>query len=512
MNKEIRNKTGREWWLIVPFLLMDLIIGSGCKKFVEVAPPSNYITENTVFTNDATAIAVLTDMYNNMNSSPIQGGTSAGSIALFAGLSADELVSATTSSNYVGYYANTLSQTGNLISGGEHWVPLYKFVFKCNAAIEGLNKSESLTASIKQQLLGEAKFLRAFFYFYLVNEFGDVPLALSTDPKVNTLLARSSSADVYRQIIADLQDAEEKLSTDYLDVTLQNKTLERVRPTKWAAAALLARVYLYTGDYANAEAEANKVISNTSLFDPPSAVSLNNVFLKNSREAIWQIQPTSANFNTPEARTLIIPAAGPSTGGSTTNPVYLNKQLVASFETGDQRVVYGNWVDTTIYMISKNPVKWDTVPYPNKYKLNALDPNITAATGTTKMKEYFMVLRLGEQYLIRGEARTQLGDIQGAQDDLNAIRNRAGLPNTTANDKSSLLTAILNERRHELFSEWGHRWFDLKRTDNIDAVMTVETPKKSNGTSQWQSYKALYPLPLETINGAPNVTQNDGYQ
>lgn len=507
MNKEIRNKTGREWWLIAPFILVSLITQTSCKKFVEVPPSSGDMTEKTVFTNNANAIAVLTDLYNQMNNSPIQGGGYAGSISLFAGLSADEFVSATTSSNYLSYYDNMLSQTGNLSSGAEHWAPLYNFVFKCNAAIEGLNKSESLTASVKQQLLGEAKFLRAFFYFYLVNEFGDVPLALSTDPKVNASLARSSKTLVYQQMIADLQDAEEKLNPNYLDLTLLNKTSERVRPTKWAAAALLARVYLYTSEWAKAEEESTKVIDNTSLFGPLSSIALNAVFLKNSKEAIWQIQPTTANFNTQEAITLVVPATGPSAGAFTTNPVYLNKQLVASFEAGDQRAVFGNWIDTTIYQLTSTT--WDTVPFPYKYKLNSLDPNITG--NTNNMHEYFMVLRLAEQYLIRAEAGAQLGNIQGAQDDLNAIRNRAGLSNTTANDKTSLLTAILNERRHELFSEWGHRWFDLKRTGTINAVMTIETPKKSNGTSQWAPSKALFPLPLETIQGAPNVNQNDGY-
>lgn len=508
MNKEIINKTGREWWLIIPFFLVSLFIQTSCKKFVEIPPPSGSITENSVFTGDATAIAVLTDLYNQMNNSPIQGGAG---ISLFAGISADEFVCVTTASPYIGYYQNILSQTGsgNVISGAEHWGPLYNLVFKCNATIEGLNKSEGLIPSIKKQLLGEAKFLRGLFYFYLVNEFGDVPLALSTDPKVNTLLARSSSADVYKQIVSDLEDAEEKLSDDYLDVTLLKKATERVRPTKWAAAALLARVHLYTGEWAIAEDESSKLIGNTSLFGPISSIALNNVFLKNSKEAIWQIQPTAVNFNTPEARTLVIPATGPSTGGATGNPVYLNKQLVASFEALDQRAVYGNWIDTTIYKLTSTTS--DTVPFPYKYKFNTLDPNITATSGTSKMQEYFMVLRLGEQYLIRAEARAQLGNIQGAKDDLNAIRNRAGLPNTTATDKTSLLSAILNERRHELFSEWGHRWFDLKRTGNIDAVMANETPRKSNGTSQWAPYKALYPLPLETLQNAPNVIQNDGY-
>jgi hypothetical protein len=120
-----------------------------------------------------------------------------------------------------------------------------------------------------------------------------------------------------------------------------------------------------------------------------------------------------------------------------------------------------------------------------------------------------MVFRLAEQYLIRAEARAQQGNVSGSQSDLNAIRTRAGLPNTTANDKASLLTAIQHERQVEMFTEWGHRWFDLKRTGTIDAVMSVIAPAKGGGA--WNSNKALLPLPLGDLQADQNLTQNPGY-
>ncbi len=445
-----------------------------------------------------------------MDLSPIQG---LGSLSMLAGLSADEynLAAGVNAASYLGYYKNALSQIagGANPSGGELYAPLYNFIFKCNAAIERLNASNSLTPLVKQQLLGEAKFMRAFFYFYLVNLFGDVPLSLTTDPQINTLLTRSPKANVYEQMIADLLDAEEMLSENYLNATLLSTTNERTRPTKWAAAALLARVYLYTGDYSKAEEQASLVINNTSLYGPISSIALNSAFLKNSREAIWQIQPTSINFNTQEAKMLIVPASGINVNA---NFIFLDKNLLNSFEPGDQRAVFGNWIDTTIYKVSTTPLVWDTVAYPFKYKLSTLDPTINTSTLTTNMKEYFMVLRLGEQYLIRAEARTKLGNNSGVLTDLNEIRKRAGLPNYSgATDQPSLLTAILKERRHELFSEWGNRWLDLKRTENVDAVMSVVTLQKSKGATAWQSYQQLYPIPVTELDWAPNITQNDGY-
>ncbi|WP_431217937.1 RagB/SusD family nutrient uptake outer membrane protein [Puia sp. P3] len=138
-----------------------------------------------------------------------------------------------------------------------------------------------MTPAVRQQLLGEAKFMRAFFYFYLTNMYGNVPLATSTDWNINSLLSNMPSQQIYQQIITDLKDAESILSTNYLDGTLLNSISDRVRPTKWAAAALLARAYLFSGDYANAESTASVLINNTSLFT--LSTSLNDVFLANSK-------------------------------------------------------------------------------------------------------------------------------------------------------------------------------------------------------------------------------------
>ncbi|WP_240348347.1 RagB/SusD family nutrient uptake outer membrane protein [Longitalea arenae] len=492
-------------WKMIHFLFFIFFSFSSCKKFVEIPPPPNRITEDAVYTSDVTAISVLTAIYGAMNNSPFQVGGIDGSISLFAGLSADEYTLISDFPNYVDYYRNELKQlTPVLVSGGEHWAPLYGFIFKINAALEGLSGSSQITPAVKMQLIGEAKFIRAFCYFYLVNLFGDVPLALTTDAKINSLLERSSTEKVYEEIITDLEEAITMLSDDYLDATLLKNTTERTRPTKWAALALLARVYLYTGDFIKAADNATAVINNTTLFGS-QLPDLNSVFLKNSQEAIWQIQPTEINFNTQEARNLIIPATGPILD---LNSVLVSKQLLSSFEKNDNRAVYGNWIDTTIFKVTDT--KDDTMAYVFKYKLFENDPNITTSSGTSNMNEYFMVLRLAEQYLIRAEARVQLGDINGAQDDLNTIRNRAGLDPTTVVDKNSLLSAILHERQVELFSEWGHRWFDLKRTGKIDEVMEVVTPLKANGNA-WQSYKQLYPIPLSELRSAPNLKQNAGY-
>lgn len=498
----IQPHNNRRSFLLFLLPIITMLFHSSCKKWLTIPAPSASITEISVYSTDATAIAVLNGLYSSISSSELFQGHR--SITLFAGLSSDELTlySGVTNMTHISYYKNQLAATPLLNAGSEHWALLYPLIYRCNAAIEGVSATIVLTPAIKQQLLGEALFLRAFFYFYLVNLFGDVPLALDTDPQANTLLRRAPKKEVYQQIIADLEKAKALLSNDYLNETLFRSTTERIRPTRWAAAALLTRTYLYAEEYTKAEEEATGVINNVDLF---GLVALNDVFGKNSREAIWQIQPTTVGLNTEEGRLFIIPATGPTDVATfNPNPVYLSDFLLQSFEPDDQRRIYGNWVDTISYPISDTEV--DTVAFPFKYRVST-SPDVSSPNDMT---EYLVVLRLGEQYLIRAEARARQNKITGAQEDINAIRTRAGLGPTLANDNASLLAAILRERQVELFTEFGHRWFDLKRMSQVDAVMSIITPLKANG-APWQSYQQWYPLPFSELAKSPNVVQNTGY-
>jgi starch-binding outer membrane protein, SusD/RagB family len=465
---------------------------TSCNKLVSVNAPYTSVNQANVYADVSTATAVLNGIYTNMSDPYINGGfTGMTGISLLADLSADNLTLysgvANSDTKYF-YYTNSLFSTAAGGAGSELWSPAYNFIFTCNAAIGGLTSSTGLAVNEKQQLLGESYFMRAFFYFYLVNLYGDVPLITSTNYKTTESLPRAPAAQVYSQIVADLKNAQGLLSTSYVDQNLQAYGAgneQRVRPTKWAAMALLARTYLYTNDWVDAQQESDSVIA-SPLFSLPA---LNNAFLSGSPEAIWQLQPVSNQENTADAWVFVIPSTGPDPYNY---PVYLSNTLLNSFEPGDQRRL--NWVDSVI-------VGTDTFYFPYKYK---------SATLNAPLTEYLMMLRLGEQYLIRAEAEAQQGNIAGAQADLNAIRSRAMLGNSGASDKGSLLTAILHERQVELFTEMGHRWLDLKRAMSVDAVMTIVTPMKSGGNA-WQPYQQLYPLPFSDLKADPNLTQNQGY-
>ncbi len=119
-----------------------------------------------------------------------------------------------------------------------------------------------------------------------------------------------------------------------------------------------------------------------------------------------------------------------------------------------------------------------------------------------------MIFRLAEQYLIRAECRLRQNNLEGATDDINIIRNRANLPSISSTNQEEMLEVILHERQVELFTEWGHRWLDLKRTSQVDAVMQTVAPVKG---ASWERTDQLYPIPMQDILKNPNLTQNRGY-
>jgi hypothetical protein len=487
------------------FLFIILVNGiTSCKKLVEVNAPTTSNSSASVYQSDATAIAAVTTLYAKLSI----GGPSApgpiSSLSAYGGLSSDELslFTSVTNPTQIAYYKNNLRSTSGGGAGFEYWETTWPFIYTCNEAINGLNTSNSLTPAIKKQLLGEAKFMRAFYYFYLVNLYGDVPLVLTTDYKVNSALSRTPPNVIYQQIITDLKEAQSTLSASYLDGSLLNTTIDRVRPTVGAATALMARVYLYYGNltndvtnYSSAESQASLVISNSSLYN---LSALTNVFARSSlgnKEAIWQLQPINTGWNTEDGKYFIVPSTGIKTG--TNVGLLISNQLLNSFEVGDNRK--SNWIGS-VTILGK------IYYYPFKYKIGTQ----SSTSSPIPVTEHLMVLRVGEQYLIRAEARAQQGNITGAQTDLNIIRTRAGLPGTTANDKATLLTAIAHERQVELFTEWGHRWLDLKRIGSVDAVMGAGGVCAAKGGT-WNTNWQLYPILFRDIQSDPKLVQNSGY-
>lgn len=469
------------------FILSVLVFLSffSCKKIVEIKPPVGSITTAQVFsTNDQATAATANLYYNLINTGAINSssGFASSSMTVLCGMSSDELLpfDQTATSLYAQFMNNKLLSTNNMVYNS-FWKNAYSAIYNANAIIDQINNSTLVNDSLKKELLGEAKFIRAFCNFYLTNLFGDIPLVTSLNWHNTSLLSRSPTSEVYKSIISDLKDASNLLSSDFL---MGNN--ERIIPTKWAAATLLARTYLYLKDWGNADENATKVINETNRFN--LEVNIDNVFLYDSKEAIWQLkQSNSTNtYNATPEGYLIIPRS------ITANPFcYLNSALLNSFEPDDLRKYF--WIDSVEY----NGMKYF---YPKKYKEGP-----TQAAPNNPYKEYYVVLRLAEVYLIRAEAKVNQDLLNEAITDLNKIRNRAGLPDLPSTlTKEQVLSAVEQERKIELFAEWGHRWLDLKRMEKANAVLSLI---KSN----WNSYAVLYPIPLNDIKTDPNLSQNSGY-
>jgi starch-binding outer membrane protein, SusD/RagB family len=471
-------------------MIVVAVVFSGCKKLVEVDPPINEIIGNNIYNTNATAASVLTGIYTDMSSDfGIFNGRS--SISVRMGVYADELRSVTDVSDMLSLlYRNALTNNGNQL----FWSDLYAYVFRANAAIEGLTESTGLSTTVKQQLLGEARFIRAFMYFYLVNLYGDVPLLTNTDIKANSNSPRVDETKVYEQIVNDLTEARQLLNDNYVGGDIINIAADRVRPNKSVATALLSRVYLYTGQWNLAEQESTRIIDNMDY----QLEDINNTFLLESKEAIWQLQPVAGGRNTADAEVFVLLQGAGSTApgpNGDTRPVYLDSDLFNSFSDTDLRKK--SWIDS---------ITADGINYPFAFKYKAWE-------SPQPRTEYIMVLRLAEQLLIRAEARTHQGLLTGtnsASSDLNLLRERAELEPETFIGQEDLLHKIMQERRWELFTEWGHRWFDLKRTGQLEQIMNIATPKKGGS---WAPYKALLPIPVEDIqrNQSLQGHQNPGY-
>jgi hypothetical protein len=440
-----------------------------CSNFTDVDLPSSQLTTNAVFENKATADAAMVDIYSKIRDRGFLTGYPTG-LSRQLGLYADELQyyggSGTSQNNF---YQNTLLATGSEIS--ELWNSSYNQIYAANSIIKGVSGSVYLSSSDSEQLIGEALFVRAMIHFYLVNSFGAIPFVSETDYKKNSTLHKSPETAVYKLIKADMEQAVALLPINYVGS-------DRVRPNKAAAQAMLARICLYMELWEEAANYASAVLNQKELYTWP--VPLDVVFLKDSRSTIWQLMPVTAGRNTYEGNINIFTQGPPPSAA-------ISQQLINAFTDKDQRKT--QWIKA----VSTGSSTWY---HPYKYKKQS---------PTAASVEYSIVLRLSEQYLIRAEARARYGDLIGAKEDLNKIRNEAGLDNTDAISSSEIIDAVIEERRLELFNEHGHRFFDLKRTGKLNTTLSSVKP-------QWKNTNRQLPLPESELLLNPNLNpQNEGY-
>ena len=293
-------------------LLTIMTAVSSCEKTVDVNIPAGVFTTETVFnTNDAAQAAmrgIYQSMTNILSSCPFEGLLT-GTI----GLGADELIRANYSTEQQQFFDNNIFPDNSTVSN--IWAAYYSYIYQANNLYEAVDRSAGLTTPQKDALMGEARFIRALSYFYLTNLYNKVPLVLTADYPTNALLPVSEQKDIYNQIITDLRFAQSKAGTG------STVAGSRYRGNKWAATALLARVYLYQKDWANAETEATTVIAQSSIYQLDA---LENVFLAVSKEAIWALANPGTNLYCAEGTSV---SGSSSSNGSCRMTPYLVGQF-----------------------------------------------------------------------------------------------------------------------------------------------------------------------------------------
>lgn len=486
-------------------LAATLLLGAGCKKDFLNLDPETAINGNSFYKNETEIKQAVNGAYNILQ--PLGSE----SYWMFGEMRSD----------------NTCFQYDNVDRGHEQWEFVDEFLVgataecisnlwknsyigigRCNDVLDNIG-NVTLSDSARNQYTGETEFLRAFHYFNLVRQFGDVPLRLTTitAPSQTLSKGRAPVADVYKQIIADLTDAAGKLPARYPGG-------EAGRATSGTANALLGKVYLTQKDYPNALTALRKVqaagysllTSYADNFDPNK---------KNGPESIFEIQYlgsqtglystfmytfapwTSGSAVTGDTKTGI---AGSGSGWNIPTA-----DLIAAYEPGDKR----KDVSLAIGFTDASGV-FQHIPYCKKYNHGFTD------VGRTN--DNFPVLRYADVVLEIAEILNEQGYVGNGEafDLLNQVRQRVGLAGKTAADlpgQNAFRDAIFHERQVELAFE-NHRWYDLLRTGKAVDIMNAHgaREKAAKNYIPANAYavttnRLLLPIPQTDVN-LDNLTQN----
>lgn len=464
---------------IIYILISLLHINTSCEEFVEIDSPNFQIINENIYSNEKTAVAAMQGIYNQLRPAFFTEASST-----HMGMSGNLVEPRLIANSYNPFHTHEINtiESPDATNNLEIWSSAYNIIYLTNSFLEGIKNSTALSINLRNSLEGQALVIRAFTYFYLTNFYGNVPLLLGTDYKENSIASQTAKEEVWSKIKSDLEDA-----TILLNYNKIYPEGERFYITRNVAIALLARVCLYREDWINAEKYSSQILADISNYEILD--DLDKVFLKNNRESIWQIDPMGGSpraIYTAEAKAYVI---RPFILGSISGQIVLNQSFLEKFSSYDKRRT--QWVG----VFEKSN---ETYHYINKYKEYTSNINNTESS---------VVLRLAEQYLIRSEARLHQGKLDLAIKDIDVIRKRAGLE-LIANKypeikQQTLLDTIMEERKRELFGEYGHHWLDLKRTGSVF--------KKFEDSPTWQDTDIWYPIPEKERLSNPNLGQNEGY-
>ncbi|MDN3551397.1 RagB/SusD family nutrient uptake outer membrane protein [Mucilaginibacter aquaedulcis] len=488
---------------------------SACKHYLEV-PPQGQITQSEIASDPNAAKNLVIGIYNVFYIGGFDPDIDSFQFVIMTDIASDDADKGSSPDDY-----GDALQIDNLTPSASNgvlnnvWAGHYQGIARANQALGQLQNAQ-FEAATKNALIGEARFLRALFYFNLVRLYGGVPLLDQVPPaseaNQDKYQTRASSDDIYKFIIGDL---------DFAAANLPDKGATDVgRATKSAAQALEAKVYLYMQNYQKAY-DLSKAVMDGGKYTLVKDYSLiwrqkavNGDGGNNNSESIFEIQ-AGINKDCSSGINLYTVSQGPRAGGKFgwadlgfgfNNP---SASLLAEYEANDVRKAA-----TVITIQDHGTVLWDGFRIPSRdsvqngtysykaYHSRTAEDN--CGGNTDHLPKQVRVLRYADILLINAEAAFQIGRAGEATTDLNMVRTRAGLPASTA----SLLN-IWHERRMELAEEHD-RFFDIVRQD---AVMPgrAATAFAAHGKT-WSAKNALFPVPQTQIDlSGGRLKQNPGY-
>lgn len=450
------------------YFLTVLLIGlfAGCSDFID-RKPIDFPTEETFYTDTKGLEGAVIGAYDEMQSNGQYGSTFIRLMEVRGDNIMDDNSGASGGINYQIEVFTETPANSNLSSA---WLSLYTTIYRCNQILQNA-ENVTMTTTQRNEIVGQAAFLRALSYFNLVRLWGKVPLITHSqtveEARNNT---RADVSDIYAQIIADLTTAK-ALPDSWPEA-------ERGRATAFAARALLAKVYLYMANYKSVIEELEPVVQAINKGDLLSLVPMPKTFpnnLKTSKDIIFAVQFLKGGVG----------------------------------ESVHQNSRYRNNDNSSIITLEQSEFESDA---DNRKALVAPTGSgqrpgkFNAPATNNETSSDFPVLRCAEVMLMYAEAANELSTTptQAAFDALNAVRENAGLQGKTIEDlptKEAFRKAVYKERRLELALECD-RWFDIVRTNQFSTIF----PGVDN-------YRQLYPIPQTEIENVRDKTgwQNDGY-
>lgn len=487
--------------ILVIFIILSCIAITSCQDLL-TEDPKSFLTPGNFPTTEKDAIAATNAVYSSLLINVRE--------LYFAFVPSDEAFQGYHNKRALTYFAglNGLDIDINTI-----WQDAYAGISRANTVIDYV-PSVVMNETTKKRLVGEAKFLRAFYYFGLVRKYGAVPIVSKALKSATDFegITRSPVSEVYKLIKQDLLESKAVLPDSYPSADIG-------RATKWAAIGILAKVYLTLGEWSDAVKQCDEIISSGQFgliadYNKLFLVENENKLFPNKNgtlvnENIWDVQ-YAVNYR-PNTVTQQTGSRDVTIGGNVAiyggfeNMIPTNT-FPDMFEKGDKRLAI-SYITTVNGHVLKSPTTPGAGPISGKYHNLTSGLPIPFNSGNN-----IYILRYADILLMRAEAENELNGPANAFSFINLVRERAGVPALAGLSNDAFRIAIRKERATELSFE-GHRRYDLLRWGIfVETIRKSTSPFLKEPAAAIQDYHILLPIPFNEISASKgSIVQNPGY-